>query len=90
MKINVLYLGQLRHAAGTSLVRVEIAAPCTVEGLILHLVRAGSDALRRLLVDEQGAVQPALLLFVEDDQVDRARPLRDGDVVTVLSPMAGG
>jgi molybdopterin converting factor small subunit len=90
MNINVLYLGPIRQAAGKSAERVSIAEPCTMEGLVQHLAAAATPPLRRLLVDDQGKMQPALLLFVEDDQVDAARALRDGDVVTVLSPMAGG
>jgi len=90
MNINVLYMGQIRHAAGKSSDRVTLPEPATMETLIRQLASSGTPALRRLLTDDQGNVQPALLLFVEDDQVERTRALRDGDVVTVLSPMAGG
>jgi len=42
-------------------------------------------------LDACGGVQPAILLFVGDEQVGpETVPLRDGDVVTVLTPMAGG
>jgi molybdopterin converting factor small subunit len=90
MNIHVLYMGPLRQAAGKSGERVSISASSTMEGLVQHLATSASPPLRRLLVDEQGEMQPALLLFVEDDQVNAARTLRDGDVVTLLSPMAGG
>jgi molybdopterin converting factor small subunit len=90
MNIHVLYLGQIRHAAGKSAERVALTGPSTMEALIRHLAASGNPQLRRLLLDDAGNVQPGLLLFVEDDQADLSRSLRQGDVVTVLSPMAGG
>ena len=63
----------------------------TARELVVRLAQS-RVALRGLLLGEGGAPQPALLLFVGDEQVaagDR-RPLKDGDVVTILSPMAGG
>jgi molybdopterin converting factor small subunit len=84
-------MAQVRHAAGRSAEVVELEGPRSLSELVVRL--AGSHpALRPLLLDGKGGVQPALLLFVGDEQVDalRSRPLRDGDVVTLLSPMAGG
>jgi hypothetical protein len=41
---------------------------------------------------EQDKIQPALLLFVGDEQMGGEAPhnFKDGDVVTILAPMAGG
>ena len=48
--------------------------------------------MRRLLLGSAGEPHDSLLLFVGEEQVrwETPRELRDGDVVTVLAPMAGG
>jgi molybdopterin converting factor small subunit len=47
-------------------------------------------SLRRMLLTEDGAVQPTVLIFVGDEQAARDRLLRDGDEVTLMTPIAGG
>jgi molybdopterin converting factor small subunit len=91
MKVEVRYAAQVRHAAGRDAEVVELEGPCTARELVARLALS-RPGLRGLLLDDSGGVQRALLLFVGDEQVDVevGRPLRDGDVVTILSPMAGG
>lgn len=89
MRIEVRYLAQLRHAAGRDADVLEMDAPCTVGDLLVRAASA-NRALGRLLLDHQGQRQPALLMFLGDEQVGADRGLSDGDAVTVLSPMAGG
>jgi molybdopterin converting factor small subunit len=91
MRVEVRYVAQLRHAAGRAAEEVEVDSPCSAGELVARLAQA-REALRGLLLDEGGRLQPALLLFVGDEQVDAGdgRPLRDGDMVTILTPMAGG
>jgi hypothetical protein len=50
------------------------------------------EAVRNLLVDGRGNVQPTLLLFVGDQQVARLepRPLSEGDELTIMTPISGG
>src|SRR5262249_16999519 len=50
------------------------------------------QALRRLLLADDGTPQPALLLFLGDEQVrpDADHLVQPGDVLTVLPPIAGG
>jgi molybdopterin converting factor small subunit len=91
MKITVKYLAQVKQAAGASSEVVDVARPCHVAELIAQLTERHGEPLRRLLLDDDGKVQPALLLFVGEEQVDsQTAALADGDVVTVLAPMAGG
>jgi molybdopterin converting factor small subunit len=55
------------------------------------LVNRHGDAFRRIVLTEQDKIQPALLLFVGDEQLGGDTPhLKDGDVITILAPMAGG
>jgi molybdopterin converting factor small subunit len=91
VKVEVHYLAQVRQAAGRAVEPVELSGPCTTAELIVRLAQRG-ESLRRLLLDDRGAPQTALLLFVADEQVSVGPDvtLRDGDVVTVLAPMAGG
>ncbi len=91
MKVEVRYAAQVRHAAGCAAEQVEVEHPCSAGELVVRLAQA-RESLRGLLLDQGGDLQPALLLFVGDEQVDAGggRLLRDGDVVTILSPMAGG
>jgi molybdopterin converting factor small subunit len=85
-------MAQAKRAAGRAVEEIEREQSCTAQELVLQLARSGGEALRRLLLDGQGSLQPALLLFVGDEQVSAGQAvlLRDGDIVTVLSPMAGG
>jgi molybdopterin converting factor small subunit len=92
MQVAVRYMAQLRQAAGTSSESVALDGPCSVRQLVLILAERHGRPLRDLLLDAGGAVQPTTLVFVGDRQVDWEAPptLRDGDQVTLLSPMAGG
>jgi MoaD family protein len=90
MRIEVHYIAQVRHAAGQAGETLQAESPCTVADLIGRLAQR-HPPLRGLLLDEGGGVQASLLLFVGGRQVDSvAQPLGDGDVLMVLSPMAGG
>lgn len=88
MSVTVTYAGQARDAAGTA---SELAAAGDVASL-LRDAAARHPALRPLLLRPDGSPHPSLLVVVGDEQVriDDPRPLRDGDVVTVMTPIAGG
>ena len=92
MHVAVRYMAQLRQAAGTSSESVALEGPCSVRQLLLRLAERHGRPLRDLLLDAGGGPQPTVLVFVGDQQVSWETPvtLRDGDQVTVLSPMAGG
>lgn len=92
MKVAVKYMAQLRDAVGLAYEQVELEQPCSVQDFASQLAARHGDRLRRLLLDANGALQPTILLFVSGRQVVPDSPvgLHDGDVVTVLSPMAGG
>jgi molybdopterin converting factor small subunit len=92
MKVTVRYLAQLKQAAGVSGEEIDLPAACTARELVVQLARRRGDALHRLLLDAKGALHPTILLFVGDEQVgaDDCALLKDGDVITLLSPVAGG
>ena len=91
MKVSVRYVGQLRQAAGVASEAVEPDPPCTVADLLRRLADRHGEIFRDFVLDAGGEVRRPLLLFVGDEQVrPEETALRDGDVVTVLTPMAGG
>jgi molybdopterin converting factor small subunit len=92
MKITVNYLAQVKQAAGVGSEQADLADGCTAEEAAVALAGRRGEALRRLLLDAGGGLQPTILLFVGDRQAGRGQrvALRDGDVLTVLAPMAGG
>ena len=91
MRVAVRYMAQLRQAAGAASEQVELDRPCSVGELLTRMADRHGGRFRDLLLDAGGGVRPAVLLFVGDEQVGPERAaLRDGDVLTVLTPMAGG
>ncbi len=59
---------------------------------MLALLAERHHGLRPLLLTEEGTTLPALLLFLGDAQItaEELVPRRDGEVLTILTPMAGG
>src|SRR5262249_10571644 len=90
MNVGVRYLAQLKQAAGRSAEQVALAAPCTIEEFIGDLARRHGGSLSALLLTATGQLQPTILTFIGDDQANRDAVLRDGDIVTLLTPIAGG
>ena len=90
MRITVQYLTQIKRAAGMSQEHIEASAPLTLRELMCLCAERHDRAVRAMLVDDAGEPLRSLLLFVGDEHADLTRPLRDGDWVSVLAPMAGG
>ena len=91
MHIGVRYLAQLKLAAGVAAESIDLAHAATVTDLVAAVANR-PGALRELLLDANGCLHPTVLVFVGDTQADpgATTPLRDGDIVTLLSPIAGG
>ncbi|MDB5290123.1 MAG: MoaD family protein [Phycisphaerales bacterium] len=92
MKITVKYHAQARQASGTSSEQVDLHPPVTIGRLLTLLSERHGESLRRLLLAADGTVCPAILLFVADKQVraDSTEPLKEGDTLELLPPIAGG
>jgi molybdopterin converting factor small subunit len=90
MKVAVRYMAQMKQAAGVAEEQVELAVSCPVRDLLLHLADRQGNPLRNLLLGPDGGPQPTVLIFIGDQQVDLTARLQEGDVVTFLSPIAGG
>lgn len=92
MKVTIHYMAQLKQAAGTASEQLELDGPCKVAELVRRLADRHGDLLRRLLLDPTGLPLPTNLFFLGDSQIQPSESvhLKDGDVLTVLSPIAGG
>jgi hypothetical protein len=85
-------MAQLKLAAGQASDEVHFAASQPVGQVLATLAERHSESFRQLLLTPQGRLQPTLLLFLGDEQVtaDTVVPRGTSDLLTVLSPMAGG
>ncbi len=92
IRISVRYMAQLKQAAGAACEEVALPDPCPVRDLLLAIADRHGTSLRSLLLDADGSLQPTILVFVNDGQLSAndGPALKDGDVVTLLSPIAGG
>lgn len=92
MKITVEYGAQARAAAGAASECVEVPPGCDLRGLARQLAERHGPAFRDLLLDQAGQPRPSNLAVLGEEMVrwDEPRPLRDGEVVTILSPISGG
>jgi molybdopterin converting factor small subunit len=92
MKVSVRYFAQARQAAGISAEDVEFSGVCSLMEVLGRVSEVRGENLRRLLLDDSGKPQEALLIFVGEEQCspDAAQSLKDGDVIEIVPPMSGG
>lgn len=95
MRVIVQYAAQSRQAAGRSEETLEVEPGTTVAALLRVVSERHGAAMRALLVggdDARGACRPSVVIVVGDEQVraDAPDPLREGDVVSLFPPVAGG
>lgn len=92
MQLTIRYETLLKRAAGVAVQTFEIAGPCDVREVVRQLANEAGDAVRPMLLDASGQLQPSLLLFVNDEQVvgDTHQTITEGDEVTLMTPISGG
>ncbi|MDI6774659.1 MAG: MoaD family protein [Verrucomicrobiota bacterium] len=92
MRVHLNYFAQIRQAAGADTAVVDLADNATV----LQAMRAASerhgDAFRKMILDDAGRPQPSLILLVNGAPTAGylETALKDGDAVSLFSPIAGG
>lgn len=91
MQVTVRYMAQLKQAAGAPSETLDLVEALSVQDLLVQLTKAHPN-LSRMLLDEEHQLQPTILVFRGDDQVDNPKEttLMQGDTITLLSPIAGG
>ena len=90
MQVTVHYMAQLRRAAGCASERFDLASALTVGTFLRFLAGRRLDTFRGLILADADRVNNSLLVFIGDQPADLGTLLRDGDVMTILTPMAGG
>lgn len=92
MNLTVRYMAQLKAAAGNPLDQIDLAVAQPASQVLAALAAQHGEPFRKLLLTAEGNLQPTLLLFLGEEQIapDTMVPRRDREVLTVLSPMAGG
>jgi molybdopterin converting factor small subunit len=92
MRITVEHWNQLREAAGIASESVELAEGDGLPELMRRLVaRHGSD-WSALVLAADGSLRPSTIVSCNGELGPCRRPLRlrDGDVLALLLPVAGG
>jgi len=91
LKITVSYTGQIKSAVGVPSEQLDLTVSSTLTELVRRLAEKHSQAARHLL-GEDGNVQRALLLVVNNEQVPPGNDpqLTEGDQVTIMPPISGG
>jgi molybdopterin converting factor small subunit len=94
MKLRVKYTGQLRTAVGRAEDEVELVDGGTVGVLLRHVAaKLGPDAAPHL-VGASGQIPQTLLVVINEAAIAghaaECAVLQEGDVITLLPPIAGG
>lgn len=94
MTITIEFAGPLRSILGQSVQTLELEDGADVALAIQRLCSTTSDAARAHLLTASGDVQPSLIVAVNGTACSvlqaQQRLLKAGDVIALLSPIAGG
>jgi MoaD family protein len=92
--IKVKGFSVIRDVFGASEVEVEVNHPATVQATLDALLRTYGEPLKKVLVDpETGEMTPILLVLngeVVSSTLDKEKPVKTGDEVTLIFPIGGG
>lgn len=92
MHLAIEYWNQARAVARCDAEVVEVPAGTTPTTLVQFLAGRHDGRLRTLLLNDAGQARPSTMLSINGDLAPCRveRPLKDGDVVALLLPIAGG
>ncbi len=92
MRVTLRYAAQVRTVKGLGCEEIELSDGACADDAVRLLAASGREELRQLLLTPEGAVQPTLLLFLQDAIVPRGQRVRlsHGDTLTIISPISGG
>ena len=92
MKITIEYHGQLRHVAQKESDTIDVEENTPIPEIIAQVAAPYEDTFRVILFDDSGDLLPSALVLLRDEPVNRDPwpTLSDGDVLTLLPPIAGG
>jgi molybdopterin converting factor small subunit len=92
MRLTIEYWNQARTAAGRDGETIELATGALPVDVVRHLADRHGGRLRSLLLGDDAQPRPSTMVSVNGELAPcrLPRPLRDGDVVALLLPIAGG
>lgn len=91
MNITVQFEAQAKRAVGTGCETLSVDDSHTIREVLQTLANRHGQGLREIVLDGNGGINRALLLFVGDQQsVDLEASLADGDTLTIMPPVSGG
>ena len=91
MRVNVRFAGYFRTLAERPSVELELTREATVEDALAQLNDLLEGRFQKAFYSvEYGSTAPNCLFLVDTQVVDRDAVLRDGSVLAIVPPMAGG
>lgn len=92
MKIKLRYTAQLKDVAKVGTDEVELKENDGIQTLLDRLVEKYDKAFGAILFDNKGNYRNSNLIVINQSQVNYAENslLKNGDKVTIMSPISGG
>lgn len=92
MTVQIEFTAQLRRILGESRLPVPCHEPVALSRLLAMAVSDRPPEVRRLLLTDDGGIQPTLLIFRGDEQIPSGSDpvLHAGETIMVMSPISGG
>ena len=92
MKITIKYMAQARKATGVSSENLNAEAGTTVQDFVAKELCQRHNDLGSFILDDNNLLRNMVLIFQGDKQITATDPsqLRDGDVLTIMTPITGG
>lgn len=71
---------------------IEMEHPCLVKDLLMRLARELGEPFQNFILDPAGRPNDSILIFINDTHVGWNEPeaLKDGNIISLMSPVSGG
>lgn len=92
MTITIEFHGQLRQLTQATSIHRDVTEGADVSTVLKTLRDEYDDNFRSILFNDAGEISSTTLILFSDEPVERDPwpTLSDGDVITILPPIAGG
>ncbi len=92
MNVTIQCFAQLARAAGGADHELELTDGATTQDALRSFADSASEETRALLFTDKGALQPTILLFLDEEPVLFSEPaaMRERSVLFIATPIAGG
>lgn len=92
MRVRFNYFAQIRQAAGVDTLLLDLNDGTTLAQALTQVANQHGESFRSLVLVAPNQVRPSIILLLNDTAVrnDLTRALKDGDSISLLSPLSGG